>query len=158
MTIRTANNAFRYFGLGLGDALGKGNIDSFNPSDVIEVQGSWITEAAISTANCAFIITEPFAEGRRACARCFAVARGALIFCTSVIVAPIFRVVRALSRPVLTTRRAVDSTFSLRCELSVAHRAAPEGRFDIHPGWHILTITHPCKPDIFMATYEAVSE
>jgi hypothetical protein len=63
MTVRATHNTFGNLHLGLGDALGKADVAFFDAVDMVEIQGTRITKAAINATCSSLVLAQPSAEG-----------------------------------------------------------------------------------------------
>jgi len=162
MTIGTTHNAFGDFRLGLLNALRAADIHGLGVAvKMVKVKCAWIVKSTINAASFRFVITDPDANAFRS-----GVGRSIDLLSVARLLQPVLTPLFSLlwvgllplwARSALAKRGAILSE-SFGLKLSQAMGAVVEQWGRVIVGFHGCTVSHPCKPDIFEATYELVED
>ena len=158
MTVGTTHGAFGDFRLGLLNALRAADIHGFGVAvKMVKVKCAWIVKSTINAANFCFVIADPVTNAFRS-----GVGRSIDLLSVARLLqpalTPFFSLLWVGLLPLwacsaLTKSGAILSE-SFGLKLSQAMGAVVEQWGRIIVGFHGCMVSHPCKPDIFAATYE----
>jgi len=154
MAISTANSTLLNLPFRLVNAFGTGNIDALRTIGVVEIKSARIVEFAISAANRCFVFARPRTKFSGTFTRSLSIIWPTLRLGLFVIGVTIRWIIRAISWTAISLSNFVGIAFSP--STSCFSLALPTSFF-VHK--NIVTCNeHPCKPDIFNATYEPAEE
>jgi hypothetical protein len=148
-------HAFQDLSLRLRYAFSIAHVQTFIPSDVVEVKGRWMRiETTIYTSMLDFVAIDPSAN------------RGGSLVSLFIDVLTVLGITKALLTPRFCFGWVIDalagSNIVLFDLIGVARTPSLSGINPMFPfflfGKHVRIVpnTYPCKPDIFEKTYEAV--
>ena len=129
MAVRTTNVTFFNLPFCLCSAFSKTNIQMLISPHMVKIKRTRIVKSAINTTNRCFIFTEPRSKFRISSLFVSAVTRSALRFCTVVIGAAIFWVIRAVSWFTVSLSHLVWVPFS---PAAICFSLTPSFFLDVH--------------------------
>lgn len=156
MAVGAPNNALSYFSFCLLNAFCKADVKCFVVANMIKIQGSRIIKPAINATDRSLVVAQPLAN------ECCTLIR--LIVDTL----SIARLGKTFLSPflsfgwvILANARFAVGGFDLRrvAVFPSTGCGAASGFLLFCVCWHVWIVrhlSHPCKPDIFAKTYEAV--
>ena len=152
MAVCAPNDAFGDLFLRLSNAFRKAHVKEFLVPNMVKVKGAWIAEPAIGASSRSLVVAEPLPD-RGGSGVGFLVNRFPVAVHSESGLAPRFIFGWIVSIRALAFVR-VGYLFGVANPPSLSS-FPPRGLLGFGIFLH-QTILHPCKPDIFEATYEAV--